>query len=347
MVAATANPLLQRALSEKLRKRGAVAGTLGELEPMAVRIGLIQNSLKPRFDGAHLMIFAADHGLAVDGLRGPDGLATDSQVRRLLDGRLPLAVLARQQEMTLTVVDAGVSDSLPAHEQLLVRKIAHGTRHARLGPAMTREQARAAFAAGTEIGAALPGNLLACAGIGVGGWESAALVLARLSGSSAREFLLSGPRMNPDTLAHLMIVTQGVESRHRAAVDALEVMAAFGGFEMAMMAGAMIATARRRGLLMIDGLPAMAALMVATRLAPALTDYCVFCRSHRHQGLDRAMALFKASAVLELGLDCTDGTGAALSWPLIRCAAALMSDVVDGEDPGPTLPQPLDVIEQL
>jgi nicotinate-nucleotide--dimethylbenzimidazole phosphoribosyltransferase len=210
---------------------------------------------------------------------------------------------------------------------------------------MTREQARAAFAAGGEIGAGLPGNLLACAGIGVGGWESAALVLARLSGSNVREFLLSGPRMNPDTLAHLMIVTQGVESRHRSATDAMDVLAAFGGFEMAMMAGAMISMARQRGLILIDGLPAMAALMAASRLAPALTDYCVFCRSHRHQGLDRAMALFKTSAVLELGLECTDGTGACLSWPLIRSAAALMSDVADGEDPGPTLPQPLDVTE--
>jgi nicotinate-nucleotide--dimethylbenzimidazole phosphoribosyltransferase len=212
---------------------------------------------------------------------------------------------------------------------------------------MTAEQMRAAVSAGVEIGAALPGNLAALAGIGVGGFESSAMVLARLTRAPVRELLLSGPRMNPDDLAHLLMIAQGVESRQRVSTDPLEVLAAFGGFEMAMMVGVMLATASRRGLIMVDGLQALAALAVASRLAPAIVDYCVFCRSHRHQGLDRAMALFKASAVLELGLDCTDGTGAALSWPLIRCAAALMSDVVDGEDPGPTLPQPLDVIEQL
>jgi len=346
-VHATANPLLQRELGEKLRKRGALAGMLGELEPMAIRLGLMQNSLKPTFRDPHLLIFAADHGIAVDGLRGPDGLATDVQVRRLLEGRLPVSVFARQQDMALTVVDAGVAEPVVRHEQLLVRKIAHGTRHARLGAAMTAEQMRAAVSAGVEIGAALPGNLAALAGIGVGGFESSAMVLARLTRAPVRELLLSGPRMNPDDLAHLLMIAQGVESRQRVSTDPLEVLAAFGGFEMAMMVGVMLATASRRGLIMVDGLQALAALAVASRLAPAIVDYCVFCRSHRHQGLDRAMALFKASAVLELGLDCTDGTGAALSWPLIRCAAALMSDVVDGEDPGPTLPQPLDVIEQL
>jgi nicotinate-nucleotide--dimethylbenzimidazole phosphoribosyltransferase len=77
---------------------------------------------------------------------------------------------------------------------------------------------------------------------------------------------------------------------------------------------------------------AAAALMVASRIAPPVTDYCVFCRSHGHRGLDQALNLFRASALLELGLQSMDGTGAVLAWPMIRCAAALLSDVVDDED---------------
>jgi nicotinate-nucleotide--dimethylbenzimidazole phosphoribosyltransferase len=78
--------------------------------------------------------------------------------------------------------------------------------------------------------------------------------------------------------------------------------------------------------------------MLASRIATPVTDYCVFCRSHGHRGLDRALHLFRASAQLELGMDSTDGTGATLAWPLVRSAAALLTEVADGEDPGPSQP---------
>jgi nicotinate-nucleotide--dimethylbenzimidazole phosphoribosyltransferase len=78
--------------------------------------------------------------------------------------------------------------------------------------------------------------------------------------------------------------------------------------------------------------------MVAARNAPAVTDYCVYCRSHSHQGLDQALALFHASALLELGMESTDGTGATLAWPLVRSAAALLTEVAEGEEAGPTHP---------
>jgi nicotinate-nucleotide--dimethylbenzimidazole phosphoribosyltransferase len=81
---------------------------------------------------------------------------------------------------------------------------------------------------------------------------------------------------------------------------------------------------------------ACAALMLASRIATPVTDYCVFCRSHSHRGLDNALHLFRASALLELGMDSTDGTGATLAWPLVSAAAALLTEVVDGEDPGPS-----------
>jgi nicotinate-nucleotide--dimethylbenzimidazole phosphoribosyltransferase len=96
--------------------------------------------------------------------------------------------------------------------------------------------------------------------------------------------------------------------------------------------------ASKRHLLMIDGLPACAALMLAARIAQPVTDYCVFCRSHSHRGLDQAFNLFRASALLELGMESTDGTGATLAWPLVRSAAALLTEVADGEEAGPTRP---------
>ena len=129
--------------------------------------------------------------------------------------------------------------------------------------------------------------------------------------------------------------------RHKDAVDPVEVLAAFGGFEIAMMVGVMLVAGSKRHLIIVDGVPACAALMVATRIAPAISDYCVFTRSHGHQGLDHALAALNGSALLEIGMQSTDGTGATLAWPLVRSAAALLSEVAEGEEPGPTVPGPL------
>jgi len=203
---------------------------------------------------------------------------------------------------------------------------------------MSVEQAHAAIRAGMEIGDTLGGNLLACAGIGVGAHESAALVLARLTDSSVRDLLVAGPQMNADTLAHLMVISQAAQGRHREVVDPIEVLAAFGGFEIAMMVGAMLVAASKRHLVMVDGMSACAALLVATRIAAPVTDYALFCRSNSHPGLDQALAVFRSSALLELGMDATDGTGATLAWPLVHAAAALLTEVTEGEDAGPTLP---------
>lgn len=338
LISETANPLLEQALLEKLHRSGEAGGTMGELEPVAVRLGLLQNTLKPRFRDPQLVIFAADHGLAVDGIHASQARQTDEQVLQILAGRLPVAVAARTQGLELSVVDCGIARKMPAHERLIQRKIAHGTRNARVGPAMTLEQAHAAIRAGMEIADSMRGNLIACAGLGVGSHESAALVLARLAPCAVRDLLVSGPQMNPDILAHTALVVHGAQARHREVQDAVEVLAAFGGFETAVMVGAMLVAASKRHLVMVDGITACAALMVASRIAESVTDYCVFCRSRTHRGLDQALSLFHASALLELGLDTNDGTGACLSYPLIRGAAALLTETAEGEDPGPSLP---------
>jgi nicotinate-nucleotide--dimethylbenzimidazole phosphoribosyltransferase len=342
LIAPTTNPLLERALLEKLHRRGEAAGRLGELEPLALRLGLMQNTLKPRLRDPQMVLFAADHGIAVDGIAGPERRETAAQVADLLAARLPVAVFARSQQIALTVVDAGVAADLAAHDRLLMRKIAHGTRNARLTTAMTLEQAHAAMRAGMEIGDTLRGNALVCAGIGVGANMSAALLLSRLTDSSVRDLIVAGPQMPSDELAHLLVLAQGAQGRHREVVEPIEVLAAFGGFEIAMMVGVMLVAASKRHLLLIDGMAACAALMVAARIAMPVTDYCVFCRSHGHRGLDRALALFQASALLELGMDATDGTGAALAFPLVRSAAALLTEVADGDDAGPSQPMGID-----
>jgi len=341
LISPTSNPLLEQALRKKLARRAETTGGLGELEALAVRLGLIQNTLKPRFRTPQIAIFASDHGLAVEGLTTPGQRSTAVLANQLLTSQLPVSVFAGIQGLQLSVVDCGVAESVHPHARLLARKIAHGTRNARVSPAMSLDQAHAAIRAGMEIADSLAGNAIVCAGVGLGSHESAALVLARLSGANLSDLVISGPEMEEATVSHLLSVLQSAQARHKDVTDPVEVLAAFGGFEMAMMVGVMLVAGSKRHLIVIDGIPACAALIVAARIAPAVTDYCVYCRSHSHQGLDQALALFHASALLELGMESTDGTGATLAWPLIRAAGALLSEVAEGDDPGPTHPAPM------
>lgn len=337
LVAPTNNPLLEQALRETLQRRNEAGGSLGELEPLAVRLGLMQASLKPVLRQPQLLVCAADHGLAVDGLEPADPRPTTTSVGMLLRQTLPLAVFAHSQQIAVQLVDCGMADDVPAQDGLLVRKIAHGTRNARATVAMTVAQAHAGMRAGMEIADQLPGNVTMLAGLGMGAHESAALVLSRLADCPVRELVIASPEMasrDSDRLAHLLVLLQGAQGRHRDVHEPVEVLAAFGGFEVAVMVGVMLMAASKRHLLMIDGVPACAALMVAARIAPAVTDYCVFCRSHSHFGLDQALHLFRASALLELGMHSSDGTGATLAWPLVKSAAALLTDLTDAVEGG-------------
>jgi nicotinate-nucleotide--dimethylbenzimidazole phosphoribosyltransferase len=258
LISPTSNLLLEQALRQKLERRAETTGSLGELEPLAVRLGLIQNTLKPRFRTPQLAIFAADHGLAVEGLGSKGRPSTAKLANQLLTSQLPVAVFARIQGLELSVVDCGVAEAVAPHTRLLARKIAHGTRNARVTAAMSLDQAHAAIRAGMEIADSLVGNAVACAGIGVGAHESGALVLSRLSGAPLSDLLISGPDMEEADLAHLSTVLQGAQARHKDAIDPVEVLAAFGGFEMAVMVGVMLVAGSKRHLIIIDGMPACA-----------------------------------------------------------------------------------------
>ena len=264
-------------------------------------------------------------------------------VRALLAERFPLTAFARLQGLQLAVVDSGVAEPLAPQPRLLARKIAHGTRNSRVGPAMSVEQAHAAMRAGMEIADSTGGSAVACAGIGVGSAQSAALVLAALSGVDLRDFVVSGPAMPAELRSHLLLVLESVRHRHQAVEDPIEMLAALGGFEIAMMVGLMLAAASRRRLIIPDGLAACAALLVASKIAPAIPEYCVHVRSSPHQGLAFALRVFGAKALIEVGLDSIDGTGAAMAWPLVRSAAALLTEAGDAMPATvPVLDEPVD-----
>ena len=325
LVPPVGNASLESELRARLRHMGDPSGPLDPVEQLAVQVGLVQHTVEPRFATPRLIIFAADHGLVVDNIAGNETRSTAATVHCLVTEQLPLASLSRLQGLSLMVVDSGIAEPVEPHEHLHARKIAHGTRNPRLGKAMSIEQVQAAIRAGIEIGESLEGNAVACAGIGVGSAQSAALVLSALSKVPVWEFLDASPSMPEGLLDHTVLVLESARQRHIELTDPIEQLAALGGFEVAMMVGLMLAAAARRFVIIPDGLPACAALMAAQAVAPAVVEYCVHARSNHLRSLDRALALFDASVAAEVGQDAIDGTGATLTWPLISTAAALLS----------------------
>lgn len=334
-IRSTANPVLELGLQFKLRRRAELAGGLGELKALALRLGMVQGLMKPRFDSPQLLLFAADHGLAVEGVVLDQALSTATAVARVLDRRVPLPVFADLHGLHLTVVDCGIAEALPAalaaHPRLLHRKAAHGSRSSRLSPAMSLAQAHAGVQNGMRLVRELPGNALLCAGLGAGGLESAALMIARLTHTDVRDLVDMGPGMSDERLSRLMVVLHTALDRHQQAQAPMDILAALGGHDIAAMAGAILVAAGQRRLIVLDGLPACAAYLLARSFAPEVRDFAVCTHSHPHAGLQRARALMQAPPMLELGLNCMDGTGATLAWPLILSAAALLTEVVEDE----------------
>ena len=324
LIPPVANASLESQLRARLRHIDDPSGPLDPLERLAVQAGLIQNRVDPHFSGPRLVMFAADHGLAVDNIAGSETKSTAATVHCLLTEQLTLASLVRLQGLSLMVVDSGIAEPVEPHEHLHARKIAHGTRNARVGKAMSIEQVQAAIRAGLEIGESLDGNAVACAGIGVGSEQSAALVLSALSKVPVWEFVSAAPSMPEGLLDHIILVLESARQRHIELTDPIELLAALGGFEVAMMMGLMLSAAARRFVIIPDGLPACAALMAASAVAPAVVEYCVHARSNHLRGLDRALSLFKASVSAAVVMDAIDGTGASLTWPLISTAASLL-----------------------
>ncbi len=323
LISPTANPELEQQLRARLAHRVTPGGSLGQLTELAVRLGLIQRTLSPRFRDPTLHLFAADHGLAVDGVGQGWRTVTSERAMLALQSRLSSAVLARLHGLHLLVVDCGMANDLPYHPKLQVRKVAHGSRNARLGPAMSSEQVQSALRVGMELAEAHPGNAMAFAALGQGATEVGALLLSRLDAQPLEHLL--HPYTEPTVHQALSLAL----SRHPAHLDTLETLGALGGYDIAVMVGAMLVAASKQHLVLVDGMAACAALKVAAILAPAVTDYVLFCRSSSEPGIDVALASFRAGALLELGMNTLDGNGACLAWPLVRSAASLLSDGYD------------------
>lgn len=324
---------LAEALQQKIDQKTKPLGALGQLEKVAKKIGLIQQRLDPEFNQPHLLVFAGDHGAAKAGVSAYPQDVTWQMVENFLSGGAAINVFARQNEMHLAIIDAGVAHDFGRRAGLINAKIAAGTANYLEEPAMTAEQCAAAMARGAEISRNLSENgcnVVAFGEMGIGNTASASLLTHCLTGTPLADCIGRGTGLDDAGLARKQGLLDQALTRYRATGGSnapLAVLAEFGGFEIAMMAGAMLGAAEKKMLLLIDGFIVGSAALTAAMLFPALTEYCVFCHRSAEPGHQAQLLALNAEPLLDLGLRLGEGTGAALAYPLIEAGIGFLNDM--------------------
>lgn len=328
---------LAQRLQHKLDHKTKPLGSLGRLEELARHIGLVLGSEAPELREPQLVVFAGDHGLAARGVSAYPSDVTWQMVMNFLAGGAAVSVLARQNGLNLTVVDCGVRHDFSAQPGLVQCKVAPGTADSSQGPAMSAAQCERAIANGREVLRALPGNALLLGEMGIGNTSAASLLQARLTGMDIAECVGAGTGLDEAGIARKRAVLAEVLALHADAREPLQALAAFGGFEIATMVGAVLQAASERRVIVVDGFIATAAVLVASRMAPNVVQRCVF--AHRSGECGHGLMLRHlgptadqpARALLDLGLRLGEGSGAALAWPLLVSACAILRDMATFE----------------
>lgn len=330
---------LDAELQHKIDQKTKPLGSLGQLEQLALQLGRIQRTLTPQLTNPHLLIFAGDHGAARSGVSAYPQEVTWQMVENFLAGGAAISVFARHNGLSLTVVDAGVAHDFGRRDGLIDAKIGPGTRNYLTEAAMSPQECEKALGKGADIARALADggcNVVGFGEMGIGNTASASLITHALTGTPLVNCIGRGTGLDNAGLARKRDLLAQASSRAAltAPADPRAVLAEFGGFEVAMMAGAMLGAAERGMTLLIDGFIVTSALLVASKIAPNIVDYCVFCHRSAEPGHLAQLTDLSAEPLIDMGLRLGEGTGAALAWPIVRAAGAFLNEMASFESAG-------------
>lgn len=328
---------LQATLQGLIDGKAKPLGALGRMEELALQIGIIQGTTTPHADRPMLLIFAGDHGMTRAGVMSFPSGNTVSMVDNLLQGQATANAFARVVGAELFVVDAGTDADLTNRAGLVHAKVARGTGDATVEPAMTSAQAEGAIVCGAGIATDLivqGADLVILGEVGCGNTASASLITHSLTNAPLHMCIGPGAGHSPESMGVKRMAIQKAAQRSDAQ-DPLEVLHQFGGFEIAMMAGAILACGHKGVPVLIDGFICAAAALVAIRMSPHVAEYCIFTHSSPEPGSQVIMTALKARPLLNLNLHLGEGTGALLAIPLVQAACAFLCEVTSRDETMP------------
>src|SRR5918995_3446226 len=330
-------PLDHEAMSTaraELDRKTKPRGSLGRLEELAVQLaGIGVNGQR-----CAIVVAAADHGYADEDVSAYPAEVTRQMLQVFAAGDAAISVLGRQVGAELVVVDAGVREAL-TDDRVRSARIGAGTANATRGPAMSRDQALAALAAGAELARELAGrvDVVALGDMGIGNTTAAGALHAALLCVPAIAVCGPGTGLDPNgVLRKAEVIERALAANAQVGDDPLDVLAALGGFEIALLAGVILGAAAERVAVVLDGFIVPAAALVAARLVPGVADYLVAGHLSPEPGHRLGLDALGLEPLLDLRLRLGEGTGAALALPLLQASLALLTEMATFEGAGVT-----------
>ncbi|WP_439888062.1 nicotinate-nucleotide--dimethylbenzimidazole phosphoribosyltransferase [Pseudomonas sp. MBLB4123] len=306
------------------------AGSLGQLERLAVQLAALQGRQRPGVERVAIGIFAGDHGVVAEGVSAFPQAVTGQMLGNFVAGGAAISVLARQLGAALEVVDLGTAQplELPGVRHL---RLGAGTANLARGPAMSAEQARLALQAGRDalLRAQQDGAELFIGGeMGIGNTTAATALACWLLDCPAAALVGPGTGLDGAGVAHKAAVVEAALALHRPAiVEPFDALQRLGGFEILALVGAYLACAQQGVAALVDGFICSVAALAAVRLNPDCRPWLLFAHQGAEPGHGRVLQAMEAEPLLHLGLRLGEGSGAALAVPLLRLACQLHSEM--------------------
>ncbi|MBP2832966.1 nicotinate-nucleotide--dimethylbenzimidazole phosphoribosyltransferase [Aquimarina sp. U1-2] len=328
---------IEKTLQQKIDTKTKPIGALGRLEELALQIGKIQKTESPKLSNPTILVFAGDHGIAKEGNVNPYPQEVTAQmVYNFLNGGAAINIFCKQNNIDLQIIDAGVNHDFGNIAELHSAKIAFGTKNYQHEPAMSLEQCDAAIAKGAAIVMQTHNkgcNSIGFGEMGIGNTSSASLLMAFFTNIPIRECVGAGTGLDVEALNVKQNVLSQVYMKYNPS-STKEALACFGGFEIAMIYGAILKAAELRMTIIIDGFIITSALLAAHTMHPQVLDYCIFAHSSEEQGHQKMLQYLKKEPLVNLKMRLGEGTGAAVVFPIITSAVTFINEMASFESAG-------------
>lgn len=338
---AAIGPLDAAAMAEARNRQDRLTkplGALGRLEALSIQLAGITGRVPLGFPRRAVVVCAADHGVAAQGVSAYPQAVTAQMVLNFLGGGAAINVLARHAGARLVVADLGVATALPAHPELLSRRIGPGTADFTTGPAMSRSQAETAIATGIEIvaGEVRRGlDLVATGEMGIANTTASSALVAVFTGETPETVTGRGTGVTDEVWRHKVdVIRRGLALHAPDPQEPIDVLASVGGFEIGALVGVILGAAAHRVPVVLDGFISGAAGVVAGAIQPLAPHYCIASHRSVEQGHRAALAWLGLEPLLDLNLRLGEGTGAVLAFPIIEASAKLLAEMATFDGAG-------------
>lgn len=330
---------LKAKAQHKIDNKTKPLGALGLLEDLAIKMSLIQNDLNPEIINKAIFVFAADHGVAEEGVSAFPQEVTQQMVLNFLNGGAAINVLSKHNEIDLSIIDIGVKGEVNQHNNLITERVATGTKNFALEPAMTIEEAQKSINIGYEIFNKKYGNqkidILGLGEMGIANTTSATAIISAITGITPSQCTGRGTGVDDEGLKHKIEILDKALFYHKPNKDdALDILSKVGGFEIGGMAGAAIAAAESGCAVVLDGLISTAAGLIASLINPDIAQYFISGHKSVEIGHKAALSHMNLTPTLDLNMRLGEGTGAALTIDIVDAACRVMREMASFEEAG-------------